>query len=171
MYRAGGLLPWRGTPAGVEYLLLQEVRYNREVLHVAGGRVEPFDADIRATIAREFVEEVGAWPADLEKRVRAAPLSTPTGGYCLATVDVGDVSEPPPPNTHWVRAPEAGAVKAAAGAAAGAAAALPLSWLAERCIGTCRVAKRRERREHGGRLELAVRHGDHGRVHRVQSAA
>ncbi len=120
MFRAGGLLPYRMTPAGAQFLLLRETRYNKEVMHVAGGRVEPSDRDIRATIAREFVEEVGAWPADLEARVRSAPLTCPTAGYCLATIDVGDVREAPPAHTHWVDAR--------------GEAPVPLSWLAARCI-------------------------------------
>jgi hypothetical protein len=120
MFKAGGLLPFRETPNGVEFLLLHENRYNREVLHVAGGRVEETDPNIRATIRREFVEEVGEWPRDLDRRVGLATLSCPTQGYCLATVNVSDVLEAPPENTHWV--------------SASAAPPLPLSWLASRCV-------------------------------------
>jgi hypothetical protein len=120
MFKAGGLLPFRETAAGTEYLLLHENRYNKEVLHVAGGKVEEYDQNIRATIKREFIEEVGDWPRDLERRVRAAPLSCPTYGYCLATVDVSDVTEEPPDKTHWV--------------SASSPTHLPLSWLASRCV-------------------------------------
>ena len=41
MFAAGGLLPWRRRSDGeVEFLLLRECRYNKDVLHVAGGKVE-----------------------------------------------------------------------------------------------------------------------------------
>jgi hypothetical protein len=123
MFRAGGLLPFRTKEDGeIEFLLLEENRYNKQVLHVAGGRVETSDPNIRATIKREFIEEVGEWPLDLERRVGNATLSCPTQGYCLATVNVSDVSEAPPENTHWVSA------------TAPANAPLPLSWLATRCV-------------------------------------
>jgi hypothetical protein len=121
MFSAGGLLPWRNRPDGaVEFLLLRERRYKKEVLHVAGGKVETFDAGIRDTIYREFVEEVGEWPADLGDRVRHASLSCPTQGYCLALVDVSDVAERPPENTEWV--------------AVSSRASRPMSWLASRCV-------------------------------------
>jgi hypothetical protein len=123
MFTAGGLLPYRLSGGERQYLLLEELRYNKRVLHVAGGRVEPVDADIRSTICREFVEEVGAWPSDLRERVNAAPLSCPTSGYCLATVDVSDVADQPPENTHWVSAT--------------AKTEVPMSWLAARCVSRC----------------------------------
>jgi hypothetical protein len=121
MFSAGGLLPWRRTSEGVEFLLLRECRYKKDVLHVAGGKVEKFDAGIRDTIYREFVEEVGQWPTDLDARVRLAALTCPTQGYCLALVDVSDVDERPPANTEWVRT-------------RGVAASRPMSWLASRCV-------------------------------------
>jgi hypothetical protein len=124
MFTAGGLLPYRRREGKQrQYLLLEELRYNKRVLHVAGGRVEPVDVDIRGTICREFVEEVGAWPSDLHERVRSAPLSCPTSGYCLATVDVTDVADTPPQNTHWVSEADETAV--------------PMSWLAARCVRRC----------------------------------
>ena len=58
------------------------------MLHVAGGRVEPRDGGIRDTIRREFIEEVGAWPVDLTKRISNATLRNVARGYCLATIDV-----------------------------------------------------------------------------------
>jgi hypothetical protein len=121
MFSAGGLLPWRHRPDGaVEFLLLRECRYKKEVLHVAGGKVETSDAGIRDTIYREFVEEVGRWPTDLDARVKHAALRCPTQGYCLAMVNVSDVTEAPPENTHWV--------------SKSAPTPLPLSWLATRCV-------------------------------------
>ncbi len=81
MFSAGGLLPWRRKPDGrVEFLLLRECRYKKDVLHVAGGKVEAYDAGIRDTIYREFVEEVGRWPNDLDARVKHAALRCPTPG-------------------------------------------------------------------------------------------
>ena len=126
-YRAGGLLPVRRSENGVECLLLRELRYNEDVLHVAGGRVEPRDGGIRDTIRREFIEEVGAWPVDLTKRISNATLRNVARGYCLATIDVTDVDVAPPGNTHWVplrdswSEPEPNTVA-------------PLSWLAKRCV-------------------------------------
>jgi hypothetical protein len=121
MFKAGGLLPFRKKDDGsIEFLLLEEMRYNRNVLHVAGGRVELTDPNIRATIKREFIEEVGEWPLDLDRRVGDATLSCPTQGYCLAMVNVSDVTEAPPENTHWV--------------SKSAPTPLPLSWLATRCV-------------------------------------
>jgi hypothetical protein len=126
-YRAGGLLPVRRSENGVECLLLRELRYNEDVLHVAGGRVEPRDGGIRDTIRREFIEEVGAWPIDLTQRISNATLRNVARGYCLATIDVTDVDVAPPGNTHWVplrdpwSEPEPDTVA-------------PLSWLAKRCV-------------------------------------
>ena len=121
MFKAGGLLPFRKKEdGGIEFLLLEEMRYNRNVLHVAGGRVELSDPNIRATIKREFIEEVGEWPLDLDRRVGDATLSCPTQGYCLAMVNVSDVTEAPPENTHWV--------------SPSSPTPLPLSWLATRCV-------------------------------------
>ena len=122
MFQAGGLLPYRIAENGKkEYLLLEEERYKRRVLHVAGGRVEQTDANIRGTIRREFIEEAGEWPRDLHDRVERAVLTCPTSGYCLATVDVSDVrDEPPPTNMHWVSETSATHV--------------PMSWLASRCV-------------------------------------
>jgi hypothetical protein len=126
-YRAGGLLPGRRSENGVECLLLRELRYNEDVLHVAGGRVEPRDGGIRDTIRREFIEEVGAWPVDLTQRISNATLRNVARGYCLATIDVTDVDVAPPGNTHWVplrdpwSEPEPDTVA-------------PLSWLAKRCV-------------------------------------
>ena len=139
MFKAGGLLPFRTKDdGGLEFLLLEEVRYNRPVLHVAGGRVEQTDPNIRATIKREFIEEVGAWPLDLDRRVGDATLSVPTQGYCLAMVNVSDVREEPPENTHWV--------------SVSAPTPLPLSWLATRCVeqkrGAVRFGPKPHRVEH-----------------------
>ena len=124
MFAAGGLLPWRRRSDGeVEFLLLRECRYNKDVLHVAGGKVEAFDAGIRETIYREFVEEVGVWPTDMCTRVQSAALTCPTHKYCLALVDVSDVREQPPENTEWVGSP-AGAGRPSR----------PMTWLAARCV-------------------------------------
>jgi hypothetical protein len=121
MFQAGGLLPYRITESGTkEYLLLEEERYNRLVLHVAGGRVEVEDENIRGTIRREFIEEAGEWPSDLRDRVERAELMCPTSGYCLATVDVSDVRDNPPANMHWVSESTTPHV--------------PMSWLANRCV-------------------------------------
>jgi hypothetical protein len=121
MFQAGGLLPYRVAEDGrKEYLLLEEERYNKRVLHVAGGRVERTDENIRGTIRREFIEEAGEWPRDLHDRVERAVLTCPTSGYCLATVDVSDVRDDPPNNMHWVSESSATHV--------------PMSWLASRCV-------------------------------------
>jgi hypothetical protein len=121
-YLAGGLLPVRLSDAGIyECLLLRELRYNEDVLHVAGGRVEPRDGGIRDTIRREFIEEVGAWPDDLTHRLSNARLRQVARGYCLATIDVTDVASAPPGNTHWVPLDAVSTVA-------------PLSWLARRCV-------------------------------------
>jgi hypothetical protein len=121
MFQAGGLLPYRVAEDGrKEYLLLEEERYNKRVLHVAGGRVERTDENIRGTIRREFIEEAGEWPSDLKDRVERAELTCPTSGYCLATVDVTDVRDEPPGNMHWVSEQSAPPV--------------PMSWLASRCV-------------------------------------
>jgi hypothetical protein len=121
MFQAGGLLPYRFAENGKkEYLLLEEERYNKRVMHVAGGRVEAEDANIRGTIRREFIEEAGEWPSDLRDRVERAELTCPTSGYCLASVDVSDVRDEPPSNMRWVsdaRPPP-----------------VPMSWLATRCV-------------------------------------
>jgi 8-oxo-dGTP pyrophosphatase MutT (NUDIX family) len=121
MFSAGGLLPWRRREDGkVEFLLLRECRYKKDVLHVAGGKVEAFDTGIRDTIYREFVEEVGNWPDDLCTRVQSASLTCPAHKYCLALVDVSDVREQPPENTEWV--------------ASAAVPSRPMTWLATRCV-------------------------------------
>jgi hypothetical protein len=126
MFAAGGLLPWRRRSDGeVEFLLLRECRYNKDVLHVAGGKVEAFDAGIRETIYREFVEEVGNWPRDLGVRVQRAALTCPTHKYCLALVDVSDVREQPPENTEWVGSPAGGPTGRPS---------RPMTWLAARCV-------------------------------------
>lgn len=124
-YRAGGLLPVRRSENGVECLLLRELRYNEDVLHVAGGRVEPRDGGIRDTIRREFIEEVGAWPVDLTQRISNATLRNVARGYCLATIDVTDVDVAPPGNTHWVPLRDFGPEQDTVA---------PLSWLAKRCV-------------------------------------
>ena len=125
MFSAGGLLPWRRKPDGrVEFLLLRECRYKKDVLHVAGGKVEEYDAGIRDTIYREFVEEVGRWPPDLDARVKHAALRCPTQGYCLALVDVSDVDERPPENTEWVASTVRDVPRPSR----------PMSWLASRCV-------------------------------------
>jgi hypothetical protein len=127
MFSAGGLLPWRRRKdGGVDFLLLRECRYKRDVLHVAGGKVEAFDTGIRGTIYREFVEEVGVWPLDMSTRVQRAALTCPTQGYCLALVDVTDVVETPPENTEWVAR--------ATTVAKTTRPSRPMSWLAERCV-------------------------------------
>ena len=127
-YRAGGLLPVRRSESGVECLLLRELRYNEDVLHVAGGRVEPRDGGIRDTIRREFIEEVGQWPVDLTKRISNATLRNVARGYCLATIDVTDVDIAPPGNTHWVP------LAYSDGSEPEHTTVAPLSWLAKRCV-------------------------------------
>ena len=127
-YRAGGLLPVRRSENGLECLLLRELRYNEDVLHVAGGRVEPRDGGIRDTIRREFIEEVGAWPVDLTKRISNATLRNVARGYCLATIDVTDVDVAPPGNTHWVP------LRRTEPASDEQMTVAPLSWLAKRCV-------------------------------------
>ena len=115
-------MPVRRSENGVECLLLRELRYNEDVLHVAGGRVEARDGGIRDTIRREFIEEVGAWPVDLTHRLSNARLQSVARGYCLATIDVTDVDVEPPGNTHWVPLD------------VGTETVAPLSWLARRCV-------------------------------------
>lgn len=90
---AGVLVPMFERRGGLSVLLTrraEHLRYHPGQVSFPGGRMEPEDADVRATALRETREEVGIAPRDVEVAGYLDPVLTVTG-YTVTPV-VGLVS-------------------------------------------------------------------------------
>jgi 8-oxo-dGTP pyrophosphatase MutT (NUDIX family) len=88
---AGVLIPLIEHEDGLSVLLTRRsaaLRYHASQVSFPGGRMEPGDADIRATALRETREEIGIAPSDVDVAGYLEPTPTITGYAVTAVVGI-----------------------------------------------------------------------------------